>query len=271
MTKTPCFSQDSLNFLLKAARQKKPEWLEKNRNDYEQLLLEPLKFLAAQLKVGLSELAPHYHFPQKGIGRLKRSVSSAKEHGGLYRNWMHYSAAKPRESRFENNPNLYFLLNPEDRDDPVLLAGGLFMPSSRQLRAIREAIATDASAFDELFRNREFSLKFKGGFSKERSSSRPPRGFDPAHPRMDWLKLQAYFVWKPYPLKQFTSPRLSERVIEDCRQIIRLNALLEDAVAGKIRRGGSEKVRNPRRRSNPAAKLSSVIESVEAIQRPMDF
>ena len=78
---------------------------------------------------------------------------------------MHYSAAKPRVSRFEHNPNIYFMMNPSDRKDPVLIAGGLYMPSSRQLRSIRDAIATDASSFEELFKSRAFSSHFKGGFS----------------------------------------------------------------------------------------------------------
>jgi uncharacterized protein (TIGR02453 family) len=265
MSSEPRFSRQSLPFLIKASRQKRPDWLDRNRDEYERLLLNPLKHLAAQLKSELSEWAPGYRFPQKGIGRLKRSANSAAEYGGLYRGWMHYSASKPRVLRFEHNPNLYFLLNPDDREDPVLIAGGLYMPSSRQTRSIREAIANDASAFDALFKSRAFSQVFKGGFSLEKSSSRPARGFDPAHPRMHWLRLQAFFVWKSYSMREFTSADFSRIVAKDCRQILRLNALLEDAISGRI-----AKVRPGLRRSSPS-KVSSLIETVDAPRHKMDF
>src|SRR5688572_9149379 len=122
---TPRFSKQSLEFILKASRQKKPDWLDRNREEFERVILNPLKHLAVTLKTELASEAPGYNFPQKGIGRMKRSAAKAEEYGGLYRDWMHYSAARPRESRFEMNPNIYFLLNPTDQKDPVLIAGGL--------------------------------------------------------------------------------------------------------------------------------------------------
>ncbi len=267
MKSVPRFSKESLSFLLEASRQKSETWLDRNRERYEVLLLEPLKHLAVELKSKLGKLAPGYHFPQKGIGRLKRSRERAKV-DGLYRDWMHYSAARPRSSRFEHNPNLYFLLNPEDRDDPVLLAGGLYMPSSRQLRAIRESIAADASAFEKLFRSRSFSAHFRGGFAREKISSRPPRGFDPAHPKMDWLKLQAFYVWKPYSLAQFTSASFAGRGVEDCRQILRLNELLDAALSGKPVH--VDRPARPRRTSG-RGDVSDRLESVEAPKWEMDF
>src|SRR5262249_948375 len=156
----------------------------------------------------LARVANGYHFPQKGIGRLKRSEMRAKEYGSYYRGYLTYSAARPRKSRFEHNPNLYFMIHPGDEDgDKVLVAGALYMPSSPQGRAPREAIAQDASAFEKLFKDCAFKKRFPGGFSPEKKSSRIPKGFDPSHPRMDWIQLQAFFVWHPYTMKEFTSPK----------------------------------------------------------------
>lgn len=234
--KPPHFSSQTLTFLEKAGRQKNPNWLEKNRGEYETLLANPLKHLAQHLKSNLGPLAPLYHFPQKGIGRIKRPSNRVKERGGsLYRDWMTYSAARPAESRFERNPSLFFLMNPDDKKDSVLVAGGLYMPSSRQVKAIRHAIG-ESPAFvqelDKLFASKEFSKCFKGGFSDERISSRIPRGFDPAHPRMDWIRLQAFFVWRSYTRKEFASPKFAQFVERDWRQVLRLNALLDKAIRG---------------------------------------
>jgi uncharacterized protein (TIGR02453 family) len=262
LTKPPRFSNQTLHFLKKASRQKRPDWLEKNRDDYERFLLTPLRHLAGHLKINLGPGAPAYHFPQKGIGRLKRPSNRVSEGGGLYKSWISYSVSVPAESRFDHNPNLYFMILPSDPKEGVLVAGGLYMPSSRQTRAIREAIAEDASAFDRLFASKDFARCFPGGFSDEKISSRIPRGFDPNHPRMEWLKLQAFFVWRPYSRKEFSSPRFPELVARDWKQILRLNELLEKALQGRLPKAPMK--------AKPS-RLLDRLSDFEGIQRKMDF
>jgi uncharacterized protein (TIGR02453 family) len=261
------FSTQTLAFIEKAARQKNPNWLGKNRSEYEAALLLPLQALASHLKAALAPRATGYHFPLKGIGRLKRSSRSMSESGAIYKNWVSYSASRPSKSRFERNPSLYFGLHPGDEDgDQVLVAGGLYMPSSPQLRAVREAVAADASAFDRLFATKAFSARFKGGFSDERISTRSPRGFDPAHPRMDWLRLQAFFVWKSYSKRDFTSSRFAEEVAADWEQILKLNELLDLAVQGRLAR--STPVKASRKKEAP---LISRLEELDVVARRPDF
>lgn len=254
------FSKRTLEFLKKAPRQKRQDWLDRNAAEYDSSVRLPLLNLARHLKSALAHSAPNYRFPQKGIGRLKKNALRAKESGQLYKNWISYSASVPSESRFEANPNLYFMIDLNDPDDTILVAGGLYVPSSRQVRALREAIAADATAFDELFADPDFKQRFPGGFSKDRISSRNTRGFDPCHPRMEWLRLQAFFVWRRYTIREFVSPRFAELVERDWRQILRLNHLLDRAIAGRL----------------PVAeqgdtKLLSSLESIERFDRVMDF
>jgi uncharacterized protein (TIGR02453 family) len=268
----PRFSKDTLQFIRKAARAKRPDWLERHRSEYEKALLEPLQNLARHLKATLGPHANGYNFPQKGLARLKRSADRAREYGAPFKDWVSYSAARPRKSRFDHNPNLFFLINPDDPDgETVLVAGGLYMPSSRQMRSLREAIAKDASAFDRLFADKAFAACFPGGFSDERKSSRPPRGFDPNHPRIEWLKLQAFFVWKPYTQREFTSPVFPETVARDGAQILRLNQLLEQALENRL--PAAPATASARTRARPAS-LGSRLEELDGLQAPrrkMDF
>jgi hypothetical protein len=208
--------------------------------EYERLIQKPLTHMAQHLATELRAEAPQYHFPQKGLGRIKRSSNKAAEYGSHYKNWISYTASRPRQSRFEHNPSIFFLINSEDAQDPVLLAGGLYMPSSRQTRALREALARDASAFEALFATKEFKRSFKGGFSDERISSRPTRGYDPEHPRMHWLRLQAFFVWRPYSKKEYTSPGFAQLVARDAKQILRMNRIIDDILAGGTPRAAAK-------------------------------
>jgi uncharacterized protein (TIGR02453 family) len=262
--KAPHFTKDTLEFILKASRQKNPEWLEKHREQYETLLLRPLQALAARLKTELGKKAPGYHFPLKGIGRLRRSAASAAEYGGLYKDWISYTATRPSESRFDRNPSLFFMINPKDKEgDEVLLAGGLYLPSSRQTKSIREAIATDASAFEKLFRDKKFAARFPGGFSEERISKRPPRGFDPQHPRIQWLKLQGYYVWRSYRPREYQSADFKGLVAHDCEQILRLNDLLDQAIQGRWTR--------VRELKSPSSEGISRLQDFDVPRREMDF
>lgn len=261
---SPRFSDGTFKLLKSASRARRPDWLVKNRSDYEEHLLLPLQALASRAAIALKPLAPSYRFPLKGIGRLKRPSHRVAEGASLFKNWVSYQATTPSESRFDHNPNLFFLINPDDAKDTVLVAGGLYMPSSRQVRSIREAIAQDASAFEELFADKAFAKCFPGGFSDERKSSRPPRGFDPAHPRQDWLRLQAFFVWKPYSRKEFKSAGFAELVVRDWRQILRLNRLLDHAIAGNLARAVSVTKNNP-------SKLIERLTDLSATPRKMDF
>ena len=84
------------------------------------------------------------------------------------------------------------MINPRDTKDGVLVAGGPSHALVRANCAVREAIAQDASATDRLFASKDV-LKIYGypgcdGRNRphERNGQgRRPRGFDPAHPRMD--------------------------------------------------------------------------------------
>lgn len=261
------FNRHTLGFIEKAARQKRPDWLEKNRKEYEKRVLRPLQGFVSTVKQKILPIAPGYHFPQKGIGRLKRSARKAREYGAPFRDYVSYSASRPSESRFDKNPSLFFLLHPFDEDgDEVLIAGGLYMPSSRQVRAVREAIAKDASAFEELFASKAFNSRFPGGFCREKVSSRPPRGFDKEHPRMDWLKLQAFFVWRSYEKTEFISKGFADLVAKDFTQIVRMNELLEKAVKGTL--PGNERVKRNKKSSDD---VLSRIEDVVAPRRQFDF
>ncbi len=230
----PSFTSRTLPFVLKASRQKNVEWLEKNRDEYLSEVVEPLQAIALHLKTRLASDAPGYHFPLRGLGRLKRIASSAERYGSPFRDYLAYTARRPSASRFDHNPSVFLFVNPGDKEgDEVLLAGGLYMPSSRQLKSIRQAIATHARPFERLFRSSAFSSRFPGGFSDERKSTRNPRGFDPDHPKLEWLKLQGYFVWRSYTRREYTGKAFGDLLVQDAKQILRLNSLLDQAIEGR--------------------------------------
>ncbi len=229
----PHFSEDSLSFLKLAGKQKSLTWIDKNKTKHVQLIQQPLMALAAKVKKELVGQAPGYHFPQQGIGRIKRPANRVRPGEPIYKDWVSYIVTTPPKSRFEKNPHLFFGLLPNEAGvKGVVVAGGLYMTSSLQLKRIRSAIAADAEPFKELFRDKEFKKSFKTSFNDEMKAKNCPRGFAEKHPDMEWLKLKTFFVSKNLTMKEFSSANLSKKVAKDFEQLLRLNRLLQKAIDG---------------------------------------
>lgn len=226
------FSSQTLPFLTEAGQQTDPNWLEENQATFEAHVRGPFIDLAERLKDALQSSVPDYHFPIKGIGRIKKAPNHLVSGGPRFKDWLSISMSKPSDSRFERNPHLFFGILPNiPQYMGVVVAGGLFMPSGPQLKKVRSAIAQDAQPFHALFADPTFKARFSTDFSRQEVASRPPRGFDPNHPDLDWLRLKRFLVIKKLTPAEFTSRDLVPSVAEDFKQLIRLNRLLEDVLS----------------------------------------
>ncbi len=226
------FSKQTLPFLTEAGLQTDPNWLEENQADYEAFVRQPFIDLAGRLKTSLQPSAPDYHFPTKGIGRIKKAANKVASGGPCYKDWLSISISQPPASRFERNPHLFFGILPNIAPYMgVVVAGGLFMPSGPQLKKVRAAIATNAQAFHTLFADPAFNARFKVNFSRDNVTTRAPRGFEPDHPDMHWLKLKNFLIIKNLTHAEFTSTDLVSSVVKDFKQLLRLNRLIEDALS----------------------------------------
>ena len=215
------FNQRSLDFLNKAGKQKKEDWLKRNELEYQETLVEPMKELIANVAKNLRSSAPGYRFPTRSFARIKRSWDHEVTKGPL-RDWFHVSVSKESESRYESLPNLYFHF----ADGDFHSAGGLYMPSADQTKHIRKWIDQDPTLLEALFEDREFKKIYKE-LGTERVLKTKPRDYPIDHPRFEWLKLSGWYVWRPIPKKSVLSKNFSEILTGDWHQVLRLNAVLD--------------------------------------------
>jgi len=146
------FSEESLKVLTWAEKQNDAEWLAHHDAKYQRLIRAPLLALADTVKQEFANEAPGYHFPTRGIGRIKKSSNKIALDGAQFKDWVSTIATPPAQSRFEKNPLLFFGLLPNDPQwEGVIVAGGLYMASSLQTRRVRQAIADDSLPFKKLF------------------------------------------------------------------------------------------------------------------------
>ena len=227
------FSEASLEFLKTAGKQRNPEWLEQNDAKYQLLIRLPLLTLADSLKKELAVEADEYHFPTKGIGRIKKPAHKVGLDGAQFKDWDFLHCDPSCQESLRKNPLLFFGLLPNDPQwGGVVVAGGLYMATSLQTRRVRQAIVDDSEPLKKLFADKAFKKCFNSGFDPMAKATNCPRGFDVNHPDIEWIKLKTFFVCKTLTMKEFSSPELAEEIIQDFRQLLRLNEILQKAVDG---------------------------------------
>lgn len=219
------FSKESLEFIVKASRQKSPEWLDRNELEYQKVLVEPFRHLSLEVTRHLRKEALGYRFPVRGFARIRRSAARA-EAQGWYKDWAGLLISRDSGSRYEDLPNLYFHLSAEDQ----FSAGGLYLASAGQVRRIRDWITKEPAALERLLEDPEFRAVYKE-LGDERKVKTFPRGFPKDHPKIEWLKLTGFYVWRPFPKKILFSDAFPEVLASDWRQVLKLNRVLDEWLA----------------------------------------
>lgn len=225
------FSRKTLPFLLKAGEQKDPGWLEEHEAEYQSDLKGPFESLVDRLTHALDAQAPDYRFPSRNIARIKKLANRVGADEPVNKDWVSVSAARPQVSRFERYPHLFFGILPREPEwEGIFITGGLFMPTSAQLKKVRHGIAKNSTPFHELFSSTAFKKNFPHGFSKRNTGVRTPKGFDDDHPDLEWLKLKNFMVERQVPVAEFVSADFFDHVVADFKQLLKLNRLLEELI-----------------------------------------
>ena len=222
MATTPRFTKRTLDFMMSAATQASPDWLDKHQSEHEEHLVAPLRALAEHLATHLADRpeARGYRMPRQGFGRLRRPSHKILAGQPAYRNWVHLQSARPAKSRFEDNPGLYFYLS----TDAIFAGGGLHKSNSRQTRQLRAWLAEDPAEVVDLFKSKAFKKMFPRGFETDQILKTVPRFYPPDHRRIEWLRLTAFYVKQDFTKKEFYSAEFKDLVLENWRQTLRFNA-----------------------------------------------
>jgi uncharacterized protein (TIGR02453 family) len=136
--------------------------------------------------------------PKKALFRINRDVRFAND-------------KRPYKTRFSagitpfdlrrpsagGGPTYYFHIDP---NGTMLIGAGEYLPPAPRLKAIRDEIVNDATGFGKLMKNKQLRATF-GELQTEDKLQRPPKGYDPGHPHIEYLKLKSFFVWTEVKLK----------------------------------------------------------------------
>jgi len=225
------FGPGAAKFFRGLARHNERDWFERHRTQWEVEVRDPLRALVEEMDVRLARLAPEMvGDPKRSIFRLHRDVrfSADKAPFKTYAAAQFYHRDAGRGAGTDAaGAGAAFYLHIGDRDS--LVAGGLWMPARPALDAVRAAIADDPAGFESIVTAPPFRRRF-GKLEEEAMLKRMPRGYAESHPAARWLRYRSFTGWRPLPVAEVESPRLTRTLERDFTTLLPLVRWLNAAV-----------------------------------------
>ena len=100
-----------------------------------------------------------------------------------------------------------------ERDGTLGFGVGEYLPPAPRLKAIREHVVNDATGFAKVLKNKNLRATYNDMLEEDKLQ-RPPKGFDPDHPHVDYLKLKSFFVWTEVKLDLNAPDQLVPRLAQ---------------------------------------------------------
>jgi uncharacterized protein (TIGR02453 family) len=200
------FPPEALKFLRLLKKNNNREWFLAHKDLYEEKVKAPLVELVMALGGAMQQAAPELVVePKRAIYRIYRDVRFSADKSPYK---THIAAIfVPRGISKNTGACLYFHVEPAE----VIIAGGVYMPDSATLRALRGHIAANWESLKAITNHKNFK-NLLGNLEGERLV-RPPLGFPADHPAIDVLRQKQFYVARTEPAKLAEGPGLFPRLL----------------------------------------------------------
>ena len=220
---TSPFTRKTLAFLRALTRNNDREWFRARKAEYEQHVRSPMVALLERLARDLPAFAPDLvSDPRVSLFRIYRDTRFSSDKRPLKTNVAaHFPSRKFPKGE---GAGLYVEVAPQW----VWIGGGIYMPSSTELNAIRATIADDHRRFRRVVTAQTFR-RAVGGLSGEQLT-RVPRGYLKDHPAADYLRHKQFIGGREYPADFALSPRFYPQLLTVFRGIAPMVGFLNNAI-----------------------------------------
>lgn len=204
------FPPEALRFFRQLERNNRRDWFEPRKQVFLDSVRAPMEEFVAAIDAALASFAPEaVTLPERAIYRIYRDTRFSLDKSPYK---THIAASFFRSDLGRHVAGGYYV---EISHRWVGVAGGVYMPTPENLRLIRVHIMENFERFDSLARDRKL-LAAMGPLTGEKLA-RPPKGFPPDHPSVEWLKFKHWYFWKELPADLATSRKLLPEVVNRFR------------------------------------------------------
>ena len=205
------------------------DWFEAHKDVYLECVKTPMEELAASVMAAVSRFAPeHAGEPKKAIYRIYRDTRFSNDKTPYKTN----TGALLRRADLPKNESASFYFAVSDKC--VEVAGGSYMPGPDQLRLIRSHIAANAKQFEKLVTTRAL-IATVGPLLGERLS-RPPKGFGPDTPGVEYLKAKQLYHYIELDANLALSGGLLEELTSRFKKLLPMVQFLNEPLLAKAKK-----------------------------------
>jgi len=204
------FPPEGLAFLRSLKRNNRREWFQPRKNVYGERVRAPMEALVSALNAAMVKFAPDYvREPEAAIYRVYRDTRFSPDKTPYK---THVAAIFPRRGLDKHAcAALYFSVSSTE----IEIAGGVYMPTPDELRAIRLHMVDRHAEFRRILRGR--TLRTLMGEPIGAQLARVPKGFDAGHPSADLVRSKQWLLDIELDPALATTPRLYEELVRRFR------------------------------------------------------
>jgi uncharacterized protein (TIGR02453 family) len=216
-------SDNCLNFLKKLKKNNNTEWFHANKNLYLQAKEDFESFVNIVIhEIGHFDKSISHLDVKDCIFRINRDIRFTNDKSPYKTNFGAYFAAGGKKSIFAG---YYIHIDP----DEYFLSGGLYMPESNVLKAVRKEIYENTEEFKKIIKSASFKKQF-GGLWEEGKLKSAPRDFPKDFPDIDLLKYKHYIVSKEQTEKSIQSPKFINEIRTVFQALFPFNSFMNKAI-----------------------------------------
>jgi len=225
------FRPAALTFFRGLARNNTKDWFEARRTVYEEEVKVPMTLLVEEVDARLGTVAPEIvGQPKRSMFRIHRDIRFSKDkspyktHSACW--FFHRDAGHGVGSQnAHGGAGFYFHLEPKG----CFSGGGIWMPPTPTLKAIRQRLAEDYRTFAKIVSAPPFKRTF-GELDAESMLTRPPNGYDADHPAGQWLRYKSFTAGRELSLADVQSQKLPDLLVKQFATMLPLVRWLNSAL-----------------------------------------
>jgi uncharacterized protein (TIGR02453 family) len=205
------FTRKTISFLRSLKRNNDRDWFKQRKQDYETHVRGPMIALLARLADDFRAFAPELvSDPKVSLYRIYRDTRFSEDKTPLK---THAAAHFPDRKLRKAGGGLYLEVAPQW----VWIGGGIYMPETHELAAIRAHIDTHHRTLKKIVESKPF-MKTVGELHGEQLT-RVPRGFPKEHPAAHYLRFRQFLAGREYPAEFAYDPRFYPQLLDVFRQV----------------------------------------------------
>ncbi|RZS94926.1 DUF2461 domain-containing protein [Cecembia calidifontis] len=223
-------SKNYLPFLSELSRNNHKDWMDANRDWYQEVRAEFLEDVDFLLKA-ISQWEPEMsNFKAKDcVFRQNRDIRFSANKEPYKINFAVYFSVGGKKS---NGPGYYLHIQPGQS----FLAGGIWMPPADFLKKIRQEIDYSGNELSAILEEPDFKKAF-GGLEGEQLKT-TPKGYESDHPYIDLLRFKSFIVSTPLSDQEINCGKFRQKAIDHFRKMKPFHDFLARAIEESESREG---------------------------------